>query len=206
MRSAGARPDAPAARSAIARARLSTASCADSHTQTITSSAPTGAPDTTGLDVSCAGSGSGAGPILWLEPTLELVPLTGRGQIPEPGQVPWAGVDSSAGADCSLGADCCPDSVPPALGVCAGGASGVEDAFVAGDLAEACEPPRAAAGLAFLPGKARAAAAANAPVSTTLPAINQRLIRLSSRSAASRVCVVWTATSRPRELELITPA
>jgi hypothetical protein len=49
---------------------------------------------------------------------------------------------------------------------------------------------RAAAGLAFLPGKALAAASAKAPVSTTLPAISQRLIRLSWRSAASRVWVV----------------
>jgi hypothetical protein len=49
--------------------------------------------------------------------------------------------------------------------------------------------------LAVLPWKALAAVSANSPVSATLPAISQRLSRPSSRSAASRVWVVWIAIS-----------
>lgn len=45
--------------------------------------------------------------------------------------------------------------------------------------------------LTVLPGKALAATSVSTPVSTTLPAIIQQLILWSSRSAASRVWVVW---------------
>ncbi len=45
--------------------------------------------------------------------------------------------------------------------------------------------------LTVLPGNALAATSVSKPVSTTLPAIIQRLILCSSRSAASRVWVVW---------------
>jgi len=46
-----------------------------------------------------------------------------------------------------------------------------------------------------LPGKACAASSASTPVRVTLPAISQRLTRVSLRSAASRVCVLCERTA-----------
>lgn len=51
--------------------------------------------------------------------------------------------------------------------------------------------PRTEPVVLLRPGKAVAAAAVNAAVSAALPASSQRLARLSRRSAASRVRVVW---------------
>jgi hypothetical protein len=81
-----------------------------------------------------------------------------------------------------------------ACGAWAGGCSEFVEVFV-GVGVRVAEALRllAEAGLAVLPGKALAAASANSPVSTTLPAMSQRFSRLSSRSAASRVWVVWIA-------------
>jgi hypothetical protein len=58
-----------------------------------------------------------------------------------------------------------------------------EEACPAALVLEAC--------LTVLPGKALAATSVSTPVRTTLPAISQRLIVWSWRSAASRVWVVW---------------
>jgi hypothetical protein len=113
--------------------------------------------------------------------------------------------DSCAGCDSEAGGDACsaPDEDSEGgavsgelgwtgVGGCAGGASGWLD-VVAG------RPPERAfdaadRGWCFRPGFARAATAANSPVRVRLPAISQRFARLSERSAASRVCVVWAFT------------
>ena len=73
------------------------------------------------------------------------------------------------------------------------GSSGV-GRFLAGWLdawvARCLSAVLAALALAF-PGKAWAATSVSTPVSATLPAISQRLMRASLRRAASRVWVVW---------------
>src|ERR1035437_3808091 len=102
--------------------------------------------------------------------------------------------DSWAGADSCLGAE---DSAPEgdsaeACGLSAGGASGgppdSEGAFSAALLLLVIFAAELA--LTVLPGNAWAATSAKTPVSRTLPAISQRLMRPSWERAASRVWVV----------------
>jgi hypothetical protein len=109
---------------------------------------------------------------------------------------------------CSLveGEDSCPEEPSvadedPSLdcGACAGALS-VEvpvevplPVRVPGGRAERWASPETVArvSLSVLPGKALAATAVNTPVSVALPAISQRLARLSRRRAASREREVW---------------
>jgi hypothetical protein len=118
------------------------------------------------------------------------------------------------------GEDSCPEDPSVAeedplldWGACAGALS-VEEPVEAPLAARAARvarwaSPEAVARVSFsvLPGKAPAATAVNTPVSVALPAISQRLARLSRRRAASREREVWlgltaiergTASSRRR--------
>lgn len=100
-----------------------------------------------------------------------------------------AGADSGAGVVSSRGAD---SSVVLGRGACAGGVNGlVVPVEVCVPLVERREPvvPWAFELLRVRPGNAFAATSENTAVSATEPAISQRLVRRSLRSAASRALV-----------------